>query len=314
MTILPGASDTIGVTFRPMAGIAYDGTLDLVSSPPLSVPLTGGAIGSVFLALPNPLELGRSIPAPRRRTRFASRTPATATLTIFERGQQPSGVLSEPYGVHDPAGSERYAPDLLPSAGRWTGHSDVLDRRERYGVPHEVSVRGEARANVAVNTPPPAAFALSQNQPNPFGGATTSATRCPGPPTCASRCSTSGPARRHARARIPVTRLVHRALRPRRPGANGARVARCPLACTSTASSRVVLEHAQDAVRAVSLYAAASHTADRHRTRTHRRRRRTGTPMLDSLKSLFAKHAVTRRLRTATAAAPTWACASPRAR
>ena len=35
-------------------------------------------------------------------------------------------------------------------------------------------VRGSARANVAVEKgPPPAAFALLQNQPNPFGRSTT---------------------------------------------------------------------------------------------------------------------------------------------
>jgi len=176
MSIPPSLSDTIGVTFRPGAGVSYAATLDITSNalglPVLSVPLNGEGVAGQFSAFPNPLDLGLINPGATANDTIHIDNFGNGTLTIFSVTSNRSEFYPSRTSLLIPAGmSDTIHVYYHPLAAGL--HSVTLSiAASDTALAHLIPVTGEARANIAVAAPPPVAFALGQNQPNPFGRAT----------------------------------------------------------------------------------------------------------------------------------------------
>jgi len=176
MSIPPSGSDTIGVTFRPTAGVEYSGTLDIASngygSPVMSVPLNGPGVAAQFAAYPSPLAFDPINPGATARDTIHIDNAGNGTLTIYSVTVNHPEFYPSRTSFTIPQGASdtilvTYHP-LSPGLDTATVSIAASDTAPA----HAIAISGEARAGVAVNTAPPTSFALAQNQPNPFGLAT----------------------------------------------------------------------------------------------------------------------------------------------
>ena len=171
-----GSSDTVGVTFRPIAGAGYSGSLDIASdafgTPSISIPLAGTGIVALFAAFPNPLDFGSYNPGATVWDTLHVENNGNGTLTISSVSVDNPDFYAGRKSFSIPGGSsdtlDVYYHPLVAGADTATITIVASDTTE----PHTIAVYGNARANVAVEAAAPTAFALVQNKPNPFGRST----------------------------------------------------------------------------------------------------------------------------------------------
>ncbi len=175
-SIPPAGSDTIGVTFRPGSGVNYGATLDITSnalgSPVTSVPLDGSGLAEQFAAYPGTLALGPINPGATARDTIHIDNLGTNTLTIMNVTSDHPEFYPSRTALTIPAGMSDTIRISSHPLGGGSDAATISILASDTTLAHEIPVTGDAVSNVAVAAPAPPAFALAQNQPNPFGRAT----------------------------------------------------------------------------------------------------------------------------------------------
>ena len=175
--IAAGGMDTVGVTFRPGAGVAFGATLDIASNAPgaplLSIPLSGAGFGPAFAVEEDPLDFGSRDPGTASLDTLRILNPGTDSLVITDIvSDNPKFTPVRTSFMIPPGSSDTLGILYQPTVARLDTAILAITANDTVAA-HAVTLYGHGRNTVAVSTVTPAAFALAQNQPNPFGGMTT---------------------------------------------------------------------------------------------------------------------------------------------
>jgi photosystem II stability/assembly factor-like uncharacterized protein len=172
-----GASDTIGVTFRPRGAASYAGTLEITSNasgtPVISIPLAGIGASAYFAAAPDPVLFDLVNPGATAKDTVRFYNPGNIALSISSIVSSHPEFFVSRTSLVVPAGGSDTVRVFYHPLGAGLDSTTFTVTASDTAAAHAFKAVGEARDNVSTETTTgPAAFALFQNQPNPFGGVT----------------------------------------------------------------------------------------------------------------------------------------------